>query len=481
MYYEIRKVELALALSRPPKTCMRANAPYPALLALSGLVLLAPAAFAVTHRAPAKAEHTPASKSTRAEAMNARAGHAKPVSAKAEKKAAPALKKTAGRKAAEKPEKPSKHGRGKAHEEPEKPALSRVSHDKHPHVEARPEPRLVATKKAAAPEPTRVARLERTEPEPMPTGPEPHVTHNRKVHLEPEATPAAPAQNLDPHRKATSADFLNMGTSHPPTDDETLPLQKSIVELPDPPSDTPAKPTISVVRLPLKVKEIPVIAPVETATVAPVPSPKLFNEHGRLIMPPPLKGSHEILVRQNVNADHDGLERIQDDEDLARMRASNMLVALPLGQGLQVDERLPVDRRYTRPWAARFLSDMSRAHYARFQTPLQVNSAVRTVQFQVKLIRTNGNAAPSEGETASPHLTGQAVDIAKKGLSLTEIAWMRGYLLPLVQQGKVDVEEEFQQSCFHISVYRKYMPSAAPKRIVVTHRGSAQALAAAMQ
>jgi hypothetical protein len=34
---------------------------------------------------------------------------------------------------------------------------------------------------------------------------------------------------------------------------------------------------------------------------------------------------------------------------------------------------------------------------------------------------------------------------------------MRAYLLPLQTAGKIDVEEEFQQSCFHISVYRSYM------------------------
>jgi hypothetical protein len=119
---------------------------------------------------------------------------------------------------------------------------------------------------------------------------------------------------------------------------------------------------------------------------------------------------------------------------------------------------------------------MARAHYARFHTPLQVNSAVRTVEFQQRLLRTNGNAAPAGGETASPHLTGQAVDIAKHGLSLTEIAWMRGYLLPLVQQGKIDVEEEFQQACFHISVYKKYLPpAAAPRRDLATSTHSTTA------
>jgi hypothetical protein len=34
---------------------------------------------------------------------------------------------------------------------------------------------------------------------------------------------------------------------------------------------------------------------------------------------------------------------------------------------------------------------------------------------------------------------------------------MRAYLLPLQTAGKIDVEEEFKQSCFHISVYRTYL------------------------
>jgi hypothetical protein len=62
-------------------------------------------------------------------------------------------------------------------------------------------------------------------------------------------------------------------------------------------------------------------------------------------------------------------------------------------------------------------------------------------------------------------------------LSQTEIAWMRSYLLPLVQQGKVDVEEEFQQSCFHISVYRQYEPqspgSEAARRAIGTSLATA--------
>ena len=37
---------------------------------------------------------------------------------------------------------------------------------------------------------------------------------------------------------------------------------------------------------------------------------------------------------------------------------------------------------------------------------------------------------------------------------------MRAWLLPLQQAGKIDVEEEFHQACFHITVYKSYVPTA---------------------
>jgi hypothetical protein len=184
----------------------------------------------------------------------------------------------------------------------------------------------------------------------------------------------------------------------------------------------------------------------------------LYDSRGRLMVPAPLFGSHENLLHQNQMADLDGLNRVRDEADLLDLRRQNKLVALPENEGLRVDARLPDDRRYSRPWTAAFLNILARDHYAAFHQPLQVDSAVRTVQFQQRLTHSNGNAAPSTGDTASPHLTGQAIDIAKRGLTITEIAWMRAYLQPLIGQGKIDVEEEFQQACFHISVYRSYDP-----------------------
>jgi hypothetical protein len=209
-----------------------------------------------------------------------------------------------------------------------------------------------------------------------------------------------------------------------------------------------------------------------SATIPDVPL-----KHAKLILLPPLKGSRASLVRQNERSEADGLERIEDDDQLNELRVQHALVSVPASMSLRVNADLPVNRRYCRPWTARFLSDLARVHYARFHRPLQVNSAVRTVEYQRHLIEVNGNAAPADGDIASPHLTGATIDIAKKGLSVSEVAWMRAYLLPLQTAGKLDVEEEFYQSCFHITVYKSYAPPASPKTI--RKRGSSSTLIAA--
>jgi hypothetical protein len=178
----------------------------------------------------------------------------------------------------------------------------------------------------------------------------------------------------------------------------------------------------------------------------------------RLAMPPPLRGSLASLERQNEKTEADNLERIEDDSDLADRIARKMLVPVPASDALTVNGNLPEDFRYCRPWTARFLADLARLHAAVFHRQLEVTSAVRTVTYQKRLMEINGNAAAAEGDIASPHLTGAAIDIAKQGMSRQEIGWMRNRLLHLQQAGKIDVEEEFQQACFHITVYKSYLP-----------------------
>ena len=189
----------------------------------------------------------------------------------------------------------------------------------------------------------------------------------------------------------------------------------------------------------------------------------------RFAFPAPLFGSHDSLVHQNEMAEADGLERILDDEDLNDRIAQGSLVPVPVSNTLHINPDLPENRRYCRPWTAKFLSDLSQAHSGTFRgSALDVTSAVRTVEFQRRLRFTNGNAAAAEGDIASPHLTGGTIDIAKQGMSSREIGWIRSWLIPLEQQGKIDVEEEFRQRCFHISVYKNYLsqyakPDARPQ------------------
>lgn len=180
-------------------------------------------------------------------------------------------------------------------------------------------------------------------------------------------------------------------------------------------------------------------------------------------MPSPLKGSHESLVRQNERSEDEGLERIEDEQDLNDRIAAGVLVPVPTSGQLAINASLPLNRRYCRPWTADFLRDLSRAHAAEFDNPLMVTSAVRTVEYQKKLQEVNGNAAAAEGDIASPHLTGASIDIAKSSMSKREIAWMRRWLLAIEQSGQIDVEEEFKQACFHITVYNTYEPQPEAK------------------
>jgi hypothetical protein len=184
-----------------------------------------------------------------------------------------------------------------------------------------------------------------------------------------------------------------------------------------------------------------------------------------LAMPPPLRGSHESLVHQNEMAEADGLERILDDADLADRIAHGSLVPVPVSASLAINPQLPENRRYCRPWTAKFLTDLASAHAAHFAgASLEVTSAVRTVEYQRQLRHINGNAAAADGDIASPHLTGGTIDIAKAGMTSRQIGWMRAWLIPLEQQGKIDVEEEFRQSCFHISVYKSYSEPKAQEK-----------------
>ena len=332
----------------------------------------------------------------------------------------------------------------------------------------------------------------------------PVETHHEPVQEARAATRRAPAAEVPSRQRSSAAPQLAaaptsthgvfaQGESHP-DDDERLPMHNAPVAVASAQPPAPGLRAIPILRAApvvappamedsvddadkpevLAAVERPVLRSTPDEVIRPIAVP-LYSRDGRLIVPAPLKGSREILVHQNQMADAAGLTRIQDDADLDRMRAQHLLVGFPDTPGLEINEELPYNRRYARPWTVKFATDTARAFYERFHEPLHLNSAVRTVSYQLRLQRVNGNAAAINGDGASPHLTGQAIDFGKRGMSVTEIAWMRTYLLPLMQSGKVDVEEEFQQACFHISVYGSYAQRRPmPKSEVAQLRGGAR-------
>jgi hypothetical protein len=217
-------------------------------------------------------------------------------------------------------------------------------------------------------------------------------------------------------------------------------------------------------------------APSARLVASVTPASEVIGLHRAPMLPPSaLKGSFESLARQNEMADAEGLERILDENDLADRIAQKLLVPLPESASLAVNGNLPENHKYCRPWTANFLADLAHAHASRWGHPIEVSSAVRTVEYQKHLMHTNGNAAAAEGDVVSPHLTGATVDVAKSGMNRAELSWMRSWLLPLQLAGTIDVEEEFRQACFHITVYKNYVPPpAAPaekpgRRHAVSH------------
>jgi hypothetical protein len=188
-------------------------------------------------------------------------------------------------------------------------------------------------------------------------------------------------------------------------------------------------------------------------------STRYANRHRRvrhLHWNPMFKGSHEMLVKQNEIIDQLELPRIADDDELAFVISNEQLVPLQETLALHIAGNLKPTRRYCKPWTRDFVADFSQAFYEEFKRPIQVNSAIRTVQQQKKLRRRNRNAGPIEGETASTHLAGIALDISKRGLTRKQHAWVEQYFLPLKDKGLIDPIEERRQPVFHVVVFDRY-------------------------
>jgi hypothetical protein len=176
----------------------------------------------------------------------------------------------------------------------------------------------------------------------------------------------------------------------------------------------------------------------------------------RVYWNPVLRGSRESLLRQNEEIDRLQLPRIANDDELLQLEQRQELVRIEDSRALQVSAKVEDIRRYCRPWTLQFLNDLAEAHYAKFHRPLELTSAVRTVEQQAKLRRTNRNAAPIEGETASSHLAGLTIDIGKKGMSRAERKWFDNYLVEMQKNHIIEAAEERRQACYHIMVGESY-------------------------
>jgi Family of unknown function (DUF5715) len=176
----------------------------------------------------------------------------------------------------------------------------------------------------------------------------------------------------------------------------------------------------------------------------------------RVAWNPVLKGSYESMVRQNEEIDRLQLPRIADQAQLEELERTQELVPIRESAALHVSDAIQPDKRYCRPWTNQFVEDMSEAYYKQFHVPLQVNSAVRTMEQQQKLRRHNHNAAPELGEVSSSHLAGITVDLARRGLSRSQHQWIEDYLKNLRDLGVVEAAEERRQKCFHVMVSERY-------------------------
>ena len=196
--------------------------------------------------------------------------------------------------------------------------------------------------------------------------------------------------------------------------------------------------------------------PYHRASRRPLRSAHVRHAHLRVPWNPVLRGSRDSLLRQNEEIDRLRLTRITDDQQLEDLVLRGELVSLHESRALQISGHLELNRRYCRPWTRAFLEDLSQAFYAEFHRPINVTSAVRTVDQQSRLQRWNRNAAPIDGDTASSHLAGLTVDIGKRPMSRRERVWIDQYVLRLQQLGLVEAAEERRQACYHIMVSNRY-------------------------
>lgn len=171
------------------------------------------------------------------------------------------------------------------------------------------------------------------------------------------------------------------------------------------------------------------------------------HSHKRAVSSPVLFSTAGSLSAQNAEADRLHLPRIQTKNELHEI-VQNGELAQVCTPALRV--KPTGDRAYLRPWAAVLAESLAEDFYEQAHVQLTLTSGIRTVQEQRSLRRWNHNAAAPTGPQASVHTTGIAFDISRTGLSRAQQKWLEVHLWYLQQTGKVIVEEEYREPCFHV-------------------------------
>lgn len=194
-----------------------------------------------------------------------------------------------------------------------------------------------------------------------------------------------------------------------------------------------------------------------TVAVLLIASPEIMHAGARSI----LAANASSQTIQNARADAYHLARMRDRAMIAQYVEAGYLVSVPPATRLYYLHGVPSEYSYLRPWAKRFLDQISRDYYGAFHTQLRVTSLIRTVTLQRRLARRNFNAAEATGDDRSSHLTGATLDISKHSMSWREKKWLRRELIALENSGYIYAVEEFRQPCFHVMVYPNYSDYAS--------------------
>ena len=166
-----------------------------------------------------------------------------------------------------------------------------------------------------------------------------------------------------------------------------------------------------------------------------------------------LAGSKYSMAVQIAVINSTGLARIKNYAQLQLFVLKGILVPINRIENVNIDYRLRDDYCFALPFTALFLKNFGAAFFKKFGLWIMLNSAVRPMEDQLVLMKTNSNAALA---WLSSHPTGAAIDIAYTDMTKEQLAWTAAYLLQLEKDKVIEVTMEHTQTVFHIMVFPRY-------------------------